>query len=105
MTSIEIRNGEFNIQRTESCGYVQNTVEYDNKSVALINKLYLPSEDNLEGGSCEIHYNFKIIKNTSSEIKFIETHNDGTTIHEKYVIDPSNSIVRYVGNRQNCCIQ
>jgi len=42
MTSIEIRNGEFNIVRNEAYGYVQNTVEYDNKSVALINKLYLP---------------------------------------------------------------
>jgi hypothetical protein len=103
MIPIPIHNGEFNIIRNESYGYVQTDIEYDNQSVALINKLYFANED--EGSSTEIHYNFKIIKNTSSEIKFIETYDDGTIIREKYVVNPASSTVRYVGNRQNCCIQ
>jgi hypothetical protein len=102
MIPIQITNGVFTIVRNEAYANVQHSVEYNNHSIELINKLYLPSED--EGGTCEIHYIFKILSKNSSEIKFIDKYDDDTIIHEKYIVNPSNSNVRYVGNRNNCCI-
>ena len=99
---IQINDGTFTIVRNESYGYVENTIQYNDQLIKVTNKIYLPSED--ESGTCEIHYIFKILGNNSSEIKFIESYDDGTIIHEKYIVYPSNSIVRYVGNRNNCCI-
>lgn len=96
------KDGNFTIVRREGYGYVQNSVKYDELSINLLDKKYFPSE--LEGGSCEVHYFFKLIENVCSEIIFTENHDDDYIVRHLYYIDPNKRMVASDSGKCRLCL-
>ena len=92
-SEIKITNNIFSIKRSEGWGYVQNICEFDKDIFELINTKNIPSP--LEGGNCEVIYNFRIKQtvNSNSYIVFIEDYGDKKYMDEMYMYDNSKNII------------
>lgn len=93
ITEIKITNNIFSIIRSEGWGYVQNICEFDKEIFELIGTKNIPSP--LEGGNCEVIYNFKIKQTDkpNSYIVFIDDYGDRKYMSGTYVYDNLKNII------------
>lgn len=92
-TEIKITNNIFSIKRSEGWGYVENICEFDKEIFELIGTKTVASQ--LEGGNCEVTYNFRIKQTDkpSSYIVFIEDYGDRKYMSATYVYDNLKNII------------
>jgi hypothetical protein len=96
LMSIEIEGNIFKIIRYEGLGYVHNKCKYD-KNIFELETFSQISE--LEGGSCEVIYKFKILKRKNSFIKFKADYGD-YKYYDYYFYDPKLNSVSKINNNQ-----